>query len=282
MLRIAQKKKGIRIAAVQAYPHQLPSQLNELKGNLNNTLKLMEQAHQMNVDIVCFPEFIPGSGEEELCRKAKELGLHTIVWLPERSDDKLFSTCTLISSEGQIIGRQRKFHLDWPNEKIFEPGTENVVLDTSFGLRVGITVCVDGWGWPEQTTDLALKGADIVFNALYGLSATKLQQNAALIRAHDNFMPTVFVRTAGHRARFGDFVFENAGNGSMIICPPSLIQGPQDLIKFYPVEEVNALRSWVVAEAVKGETILTTDLDLRAYREARRYWLEKRRKLKMV
>lgn len=271
----------IRVAAVQANPSDLSPPLDGLSGNLEHALSLMEKAREMDVDIACFPEFFPGHGERELCRKAEELGLHVIVWLPERAENKTYSSCVLISSEGEVIGRQRKFHLDWAKEKIFEPGTENLVFQTKFRVKVGIAVCVDGWGWPEQTTELALKGADIIFNPLYGISATSFQQNAAVIRAHDNFIPIVFVRSAGHRLRFGDFLFENAGNGSMIVCPPFPITGPEGIAEIYP-DKGDPWRSWIVEKAADGEAILTADLEPRLYRDGRRYWLEKRRKLKMA
>lgn len=277
---MTQTKDRIRVAAVQAKPPDLSPPLDLLSGNLDHAFKLMEQAREMDVDIACFPEFFPGHGEKELCQKAKELGLHVIVWLPERSNNKIYSTSVLISSEGEVIGRQRKFHLDWAKEKIFEPGTENLVFDTKFGVKVGIAVCVDGWGWPEQTTDLALKGADIIFNPLYGISATQLQQNAAVIRAHDNFIPIVFVRSAGHRLQFGDVLFENAGNGSMIICPPFPVKGPEAIAKIYP-DKGDPWGPWIVKKAADGETILTADLEPALYRQGRKYWLEERRKLKM-
>lgn len=265
----------IKVAALQAFP------LGNPREKLEHALTLMEKAHNREVDIACFPETYPGSGEEAICRKAKDLGLYVIAGLPEIIDKSTFNTSTLISSDGFVSGRQRKIHLEaFENEIDLTPGRDNPVFDTKFGVRIGITVCIDGWGWPEQTTSLAHDGADIVFNTLYGISIIKYEQNAALVRAYENLMPLVFVRTAKHQTsiRVGSVTFPKAGGGSMIICPPFPIHSLEDYHRTYAPDD-DDLDSWIVAEADKEETILTAEIDPAIYRDSRRWWLEKRRRL---
>lgn len=265
----------IRVAALQAFP------LGSPRTKLNHALILMEKAHDREVDIACFPETYPGNGEETICRKAKDLGLYVIAGLPETKNKTRFNTSTLISSDGVVSGRQRKIHLEaFENEIDLTPGKDNLVFDTKSGVKIGITVCIDGWGWPEQTTLLALRGADIVFNAVYGISIVKYEQNAALVRAYENMMPLVFVRTAKHQTPIGvgRVAFPRAGGGSMIICPPFPMLSLEDYHKSYAPDD-DGLDSWIIAEAGKEETILTAEIDPALYRASRKWWLEKRRRI---
>jgi predicted amidohydrolase len=64
----------------------------------------------------------------------------------------------------------------------------------------------------------------------------------------------------------------------MIICPPFPILSLEDYHKTYAPDD-DGLDAWILAETGKEETILTAEIDPALYRDSRKWWLEKRRRL---
>lgn len=222
-----------------------------------------------------FPEYaekVPSVGEAPvasespsvnmLCGKAKEHG----VWIvggsvPEREGDKLYNTCTIINSDGRIVGKHRKVHLfdiDVPGKITFKEsdsltgGQKHTLVDTPWG-PIGIGICYD-IRFPEYAILLRKLGARMLiypgaFNMVTGPAHWELLQRA---RAVDN---QLFVATCSP-ARDLSGGYTAWGHSS--ICNP-----------------------WgeVVATTDEKEGIVTADLDLEAIDSMRSSipcWTQKR------
>jgi NAD+ synthase (glutamine-hydrolysing) len=173
--------------------------------NMTSIRKLMQQAADMKVDVVVFPELSLTSytcadlffqeklqndaqiALQELLFETYDLDIVAIAGMPWRIKDQLFNVAVVIDS-GRIIGIVPKTHLPNHNEfyekRWFQPSTANrtkAVLfnDTEIpfgtdllfehsGFSFGIEICEDLWVPQPPSTQHCLHGAEIIFN----LSAT--------------------------------------------------------------------------------------------------------------
>lgn len=81
----------------------------------------------------------------------------------EREDEKIFNTCLIISTTGEIIGKYRKNHIPPIEAAFLESGKfDRQVFDTEFG-KIGIVICYERH-FPLMWMTNGLEGAEIVFN----------------------------------------------------------------------------------------------------------------------
>jgi predicted amidohydrolase len=107
-------------------------------------------------------EPIPGPSSERLARFARSKGVHVMVGMIEREDDKYYDDAVLFTPDG-ACHVYRKTHLFGSERAIFTPGERPVVVDTALG-RLGLTVCYDLM-FPEFIRALVLSGAQVILNA---------------------------------------------------------------------------------------------------------------------
>lgn len=115
-----------------------------------------------------YAETIPGPTVDRFAALAAELNL--VIVLPIYEEDQpgvLYNTAVVIDADGTVLGRYRKHHIPhlprfW--EKFyFRPGNLGYpVFDTAVG-KIGVNICYDRH-FPEGWRNLALNGAEIVFN----------------------------------------------------------------------------------------------------------------------
>ncbi len=109
-------------------------------------------------------ETLEGQTLSFLSAKAKQHKLHIFTGsFVERAGDKLYNTCALLSSTGDICGHYRKIHLfgiGSDERKILSAGDKIVVVNTEFG-RVGLSICYD-LRFPELFRCMAAQGAEIM------------------------------------------------------------------------------------------------------------------------
>ncbi|HET9423897.1 MAG TPA: carbon-nitrogen hydrolase family protein [Gemmatimonadaceae bacterium] len=72
-------------------------------------------------------------------------------------------TVLVIDAGGQRIGFQDKVQLDPSEDSTFTPGDERRVFAAG-GVTFGVTICHEGWRYPETVRWAARRGADIVFH----------------------------------------------------------------------------------------------------------------------
>ena len=178
--------------------------------------KFVKEAAENRVALVCFPEsYVPGMrgvGEpvpphsalalQSALAHAQSLARRwsTALILPMDRDhpDGIENAAMVISAEGELLGYQTKNQLDPTEDAIFVPGATRQLFEVS-GVRFGITICHEGFRYPESTRWAARRGASIVFhphcvgNDRAGRRFTEWQgqgngyyEHAAMCRAMEN------------------------------------------------------------------------------------------------
>ncbi len=144
-----------------------------VKANLAEAEKLIKTAVQQEAELVVLPEnfAIMGTSETDQVKIAEESGSGLLqdflkeqavknnIWLvggtiPLQSDEpgKVFCSCLLTNSQGEVVSRYDKIHLfdvtiessneSYTESETISSGREIVVVDTPFG-RLGLAVCYD-------------------------------------------------------------------------------------------------------------------------------------------
>ncbi len=187
------------------------------KAMIDKHIKLIDQAGQQKVQVLCLQEIfygpyfcaeqhtrwydtaepIPGPTTELLSSYAKKYQMVLVVPIYETpAVGTYYNTAAVIDADGSLLGIYRKNHIPhcapgfW--EKFyFKPGNLGYpVFDTRYG-KVGVYICYDRH-FPEGARILGLNGAEIVFNpsaTVAGLSEYlwKLEQPAHAV-ANQYFM----------------------------------------------------------------------------------------------
>lgn len=164
--------KPTRIALVQMH-----SLFADVEGNLAKIERLARDAAAQKVDIICYPELclqgysrsesdlwaepIPGPAAGKIIHMAKIHGLTMLVGLAEQSETGKPYITHLVAHPDGSWGKYRKTHLGSSEKPYFSPGQELPVFHSP-QANWGVLICWD-LHFPEVTTILSLKGAEIVF-----------------------------------------------------------------------------------------------------------------------
>ncbi len=145
-------------AAVQGYPRvELPP------GTSANAPQIVAQRQK----ILAAAETIPGPATERFDALARDLGIWIVFGMDENRGGKLFNTAVLMNPQGQIVGTYSKVHLqNWMLASGVNHGDAFPVWEIEIGgvkVKIGIEICYD-IQHPESTRELALGGAEVVFN----------------------------------------------------------------------------------------------------------------------
>ena len=201
----------IKCGLIQAHNvASVDASIDEIKKvNIDNQMKLVEDAAQQGVQMLCFQEIfttpyfcaeqqtrwydavekVPDGPTVKLMQEtAKQHGMVLIVPIYEEEISGVYyNTAAVIDADGKYLGKYRKTHIPhvapgfW--EKFyFRPGNLGYpCFDTAFA-RIGVYICYDRH-FPEGARCLGLNGAEIIFNpsaTVAGLSEYlwKLEQPA--------------------------------------------------------------------------------------------------------
>ena len=176
-------------------------------------------------DIVCFPEcYVPGyraRGRDVAppdadflerawsdVRGAARAASVAVVLGTERILAGQFRISTLIAGrDGSHLGFQDKVQLDPSEEGFYGPGTERHVF-TVGPLTFGVSICHEGWRYPETVRWAAREGAQVVFHphfheaepgsyrpSTFGDPSNTFHEKAILCRAAEN---TCFVASVNY------------------------------------------------------------------------------------
>lgn len=187
------------------------------------------QASADRADILCFPEcFVPGYraiGKQvpppdpvflerawsAIASAARKANLAVILGTERVVDGALRITALVINRDGELAGFQDKIQLDPSEEATYSAGTERRVFQAG-ALTFGISICHEGWRYPETVRWAARRGAQIVFHphfheaepgsyrpSSFADAANTFHEKAVLCRAAENtcFIATVNCASAG-------------------------------------------------------------------------------------
>ncbi|EOR95438.1 putative amidohydrolase [Arcticibacter svalbardensis MN12-7] len=143
--------------------------------------KLIIDAADKQAEIICFPEsYIPGysgldykveersqeklvSALNEVRKMAAANSISVIIPMDWYHPKGLLNVAHVISNTGEILGYQTKNQLDPTEDNIWIPGTERSIFEIN-GVKFGITICHEGFRYPESVRWAAQRDAKIVFH----------------------------------------------------------------------------------------------------------------------
>jgi predicted amidohydrolase len=245
----------------------LPAARLESRENLDRALKLLTRCQGQQADLICFPEYFPFWGEEEMAHAARDLQAYVVAGLVAEERGKRYNTATLFDRQGNLVGRQPKVNPGKLERRAFSvsPGESWRVLDTDFG-RVGLLVCIDLWGRPEGIREVVAQGVDLIVNPSYFPVLRRHWVMASLARAFDYYMPVVGINTATYRGDIGGRQYPLQGGWSFAIQPPAPVGKKElaDIVRLW-----DDLWDWVTLQKSEQEEIFSVCLDLEGARKWR-------------
>jgi len=169
-----------RIALVQQHA------VADKADNIRRGLAAMERAARDGAAIVAFAELafepfypqqpagpdprrlaesIPGPLTDQFARKARELGVVTVLNLYERDGSRAYDCSPIIDADGTLLGRTRMIHItDYPcfhEQGYYSPGDTGAPVYQTKAGAIGVAICYDRH-YPEYMRALALGGAELV------------------------------------------------------------------------------------------------------------------------
>jgi predicted amidohydrolase len=156
------------------FPHSLDDGLRHVE-------RMTATAAAKGAAIACFPEaYLPGlrgvgfdvapfTGEDE-ARAIEAVGeivraqrIATIVGLEHVSDAGPQIAAAVFNADGTLQGIQAKTQIAPEEDGYYVPGSGRRLFDVN-GVPFGITICHEGFRYPEATRWAAARGAQIVFH----------------------------------------------------------------------------------------------------------------------
>jgi predicted amidohydrolase len=193
------------------------------------TERLVNNAAAQGAEIICFPEtFMPGypladvtvpqasaveleAALNRVCEIAAAGNIAIIMPMDWYEGDKFLNVAQVISAKGEKLGYQSKNQLDPSEDANWQPGTRRSIFEVN-GLKFGITICHEGFRYPESVRWAAREGASIVFHPhLTGSDVKGVQltewgninspyyEKAMMMRALEN---TIYFASVGYTMQY--------------------------------------------------------------------------------
>ncbi|HSF45905.1 MAG TPA: carbon-nitrogen hydrolase family protein [Chitinophagaceae bacterium] len=216
-----------------------PPYPGSLKEGLAWVEKLVQEASSQGALIVCFPEsYLPGypgcgfvpeqvteaeleAALQQVCSIAREYQIAVIIPMDRHDKQGLLNVSYVVSRNGEVLGYQTKNQLDPSEDEIWVPGDQRQMFEVD-GLRFGITICHEGFRYPESVRWSARQGAHIVFHPHlagsdssgkmpkeWGSMDNPYYEKAMMMRALEN---TVYFASSNYATRFPE-------SASAVIAP---------------------------------------------------------------
>lgn len=193
--------------------------------------RFLAEATAQDVAIVCFPEtFIPGLRGQDFAVAApdqarQEAALETIrvaaqahrvavvVGMEWETSLGLHNVAFVISRSGEIIGYQAKNQIPLEEAPYYVPDGRRRLFEVD-GVPFGITICHEGWRYPEATRWAATRGARLVFHPQltgsdragvsidrWGDPGSPYYEKAMMLRSVEN---TIYFASVNNAMRYQD------------------------------------------------------------------------------
>jgi predicted amidohydrolase len=109
---------------------------------------------------------------DKVCKIAAENSIAIIIPMDWHINEQLVNLAYVISANGEILGYQTKNQLDPTEDNIWIPGIERNIFEVN-DVKFGITICHEGFRYPESVRWAAQQGAKIVFHPHFSGSNTE-------------------------------------------------------------------------------------------------------------
>ena len=198
---------------------QINNIVGDIDGNLKRAIDILDQAEELNSDLVVFSElFLSGYPPEDLvlkksfveeCRnaldtlinysKTKKVGL--IVGLPIYEKNNLFNAAAIVD-EGKLIGFSKKINL--PNYSVFDEKRvfhqNDIPKVFEFrGIKLGVPICEDIWQ-DNLCLELKNQGCELIVSPNGSpFDKYKINQRKTIIedRVSEIGLPFVYINQVG-------------------------------------------------------------------------------------
>lgn len=168
----------ITVVSYPPFPATEPDRLNK---TLRRMGEYIDQAAQLQSDLIAFPEICNHLGESPewvfepldgptvtaLSRKAAEKKIYVVCPLATVEGGTRYNASVLIGRDGKIVG---VYHKNFPTHGELDigiiPGTETPVFKTDFG-RVGLTICFDLNYWEVGSGYCANKAELLIWSSMW-------------------------------------------------------------------------------------------------------------------
>jgi predicted amidohydrolase len=152
-----------------------------IEERLQTVGRFLDEAGEREVAIVCFPEtYIPGlrgmdfsvpphdqgrqqAALEAVRATAQRNRVAVVIGMEWESDVGLHNVAFVISREGTVEGYQAKNQIPPEEEPFYVPDGRRRLFEVD-GIPFGITICHEGWRYPEAVRWPAVRGARLVFH----------------------------------------------------------------------------------------------------------------------
>jgi predicted amidohydrolase len=163
----------IGLAAVRNLP--------TLQERLVTVDRVLADAASRDVAIVCFPEtYLPGlrgqdffvpphdqnrqqAALEAVCAAARRHGVAAVIGMEWASAAGLHNVAFVVGRDGTVLGCQAKNQIPPEEEPFYVPDGRRQLFEVD-GVPFGITICHEGWRYPESVRWSAVRGARLVFH----------------------------------------------------------------------------------------------------------------------
>lgn len=220
---IASSRLRIGLAAARNAP--------SVEERLQTADRFLAEAAAQSVAIVCFPEaYIPGlrgmdfpvpppaqqrqeAALEELRAAAQRHGVAVVVGMEWESAVGLHNVAFVIARTGVIEGYQAKNQIPPEEEPYYVPDGRRRLFEVD-GVPFGITICHEGWRYPESVRWSAVRGARLVFHPQltgsdrsgptierWGEPSSPYYEKAMIARSVEN---TVYFASVNYAMRYQD------------------------------------------------------------------------------
>jgi predicted amidohydrolase len=158
-----------------------PRAAQSLDDGLERIKRLQSEAAAQGAAIVCFPEaYIPGLRGQDfdvvpfddaaqqrtltaVALWSRTLAITTILGMERLTGARREIVAVVIDATGEVQGFQPKTQLDPTEEQFYVPGRGRKLFEVN-GLKFGISICHEGFRYPETVRWAAVRGAKIVFH----------------------------------------------------------------------------------------------------------------------
>jgi predicted amidohydrolase len=193
--------------------------------------RFLEEGAAQGVAIVCFPEsYIPGlrgqdfpvpppdqdrqqAALEATRAAARRHGVAAVIGMEWESGAGLHNVAFVIARDGSIMGHQAKNQIPVEEEPFYVPDGRRRLFEVD-GVPFGITICHEGWRYPEAVRWAAVRGARVIFHPQltgsdragvtidrWGDPASPYYEKAMVARSVEN---TVYFASVNYAMRYQD------------------------------------------------------------------------------
>jgi predicted amidohydrolase len=158
---------------------------------------------------------------QKVCAIARKNDIAIIIPADMHVTDNVMNVAYVISKSGEVLGYQTKNQLDPSEDDKWAPGSTRNIFEVD-GLRFGITICHEGFRYPESVRWAARNGAHIVFHPNctgndvegeqlkeWGAGENPYYEKAQMMRALEN---TIYFAPC-------NYAFKYAHSASSVVAP---------------------------------------------------------------